>query len=106
MKRIALVNTLAAQIRSLNNSSRSESMRQAWAIIKTTPDAKLLVFFKLKSGETCRRVVSENWTRYQAPKGGTSTNKPGQMLFADLGKVCAGMPCIISTYQSQIQKFA
>lgn len=107
MKHITLVNVLAAQIRkSCSRLNRSESMKIAWLIVKTTPTAKLLVFVKKSTGTTERRVVAQNWFDFQAPVGGRSTNAAGQMLFADLGKWATGTNCIISTYQQNIVTLA
>ena len=107
MKHITLVNVLAAQIRkSCSLMNRSESMKMAWLIVKTTPTAKLLVFVKKSTGTTERRVVAQNWFDFQTPVGGRSTNAHGQMLFADLGKWAAGANCIISTYQQNIVTLA
>lgn len=102
MKNISKVNILAAQIRRATQATRSESMRQAWAIIRTTPDASILTFTKVNTGEIVTRVVSPSWAIFQAPKGGNSTVKPDQILFADLCKHAAGIPCIISTYTQNI----
>ena len=111
MKKISKVNILAAQIRRTTQATRSASMRQAWAIIRTTPDASILTFTKVNTGEIVTRVVSPSWASFQAPKGGRSTNKEGQVLFADLCKVATKDPnkvtnIIISTYQSNIVAIA
>lgn len=101
-KAISLVNTLAAQIRKSTGCNRSESMLKAWALIKATPDAKVLVFAKLRTGEVSKRIVSARWFDFYKTTGGTSRRKEGQLLFADLAKVVSGSNPIISTYQSQI----
>jgi len=100
---IAKVNTLAAQIRKAQpGTSRSESMRKAWAIIKATPTAQTLSFTKLDGTKTVR-VVAQNWFDFYQPVGGQSNVKPGQMLFADLCKVAIGENrIIISTYTQNI----
>ena len=100
---ISKVNTLAAQIRKAQpGTSRSDSMRKAWAIIKATPMAQTLSFTKL-DGSKAVRVVAQNWFDFQPPVGGQSNVKPGQILFADLCKVAIGSSrVIISTYQSNI----
>lgn len=102
--KISLVNTLAAQIRKSNGTNRSESMTQAWALINFTPDAQVLRFEKIaKPGVIEVRIVSPTWSMFYTPVGGTSTNKPGQLLFADLAKVALKIKNpIISTYQTQI----
>jgi len=106
MKNISKVNILAAQIRRATSATRSQSMRQAWAIIRATADASVLTFTKVKTGEICTRVVSPSWASFQAPVGGRSTNKEGQVLFADLCKHAAGVNCIISTYTHNIVALA
>lgn len=101
---LSKVNILAAQIRkATGNKSRSDSMRTAWGIIKTTPDAKVVTFFKMSTQTLETRVVLERLYDLQPPVGGHSNRKPGQILFADLGKWAAGKNCIISTYQENIR---
>ena len=109
MKKIALVNTLAAQIRRNDSSkNRSESMKQAYRILsyENCLTAQVLVFVKISTGTTERRVVCQEWQKIQPPVGGRSTNKPGQILFADLGKFAVGKNCIISTYTQNIVSLA
>lgn len=106
MKQISKVNILAAQIRATTPTKRSQSMKQAWAIIKATPDASILTFTKIKTGEQVTRVVSSNWGAFYTPKGNGTATKSDQVLFADLCKVAAGIPPIISTYQSNIVALA
>lgn len=108
VSKISLVNTLAAQIRHNDNTyNRSSSMQLAWLIIGKGQQQYRLLVFRKKSGEITRRVVSENWTYYQAPKGGKSTLKPNQKVFADLGKYLAGVEnCLISTFPENIIHFA
>ena len=106
---ISKVNTLAAQIRRNDSTkTRSSSMKIAWMIIsKGDADYKLLIFKKKSTGKITRRVVSEDWAFYQTPKGGKSNIKPGQKVFADLGKYIAGCPnCLISAYTDSIQFYA
>jgi hypothetical protein len=100
--KIQLVNMLAAQIRRINPAhNRSTSMKLAYATLRQIADAYAIQFTKL-SGQTERRVVCARWFDLQPPKGGKSNVKPGQILFADLGKYAAGSPnCIITTYQYQ-----
>lgn len=87
MKRIALVNTLAAQLRRADSTlTRSTSMKRAFATLDAVPSAKLLTFTKKGSTAVERRVVCENWAAVQAPKGGRSTISPLQKVFADLAK--------------------
>ena len=106
MKHISKVNILAAQIRqNANGTTRSQSMKQAWAIVLSTPTAQLITF-KNKSGEVTRRVVAQNWFDFYTPVGGRSTNKPDQILFADLAKWATGTPCIISTFSQNILALA
>ncbi len=102
MTNLGIINTLAAQIRKANGSNRSESMKSAYKILSTSPDAEVIAFKKMSTGTIERRVVSKNWSKYQAPVGGKSNVKEGQILFADLGKFAAGVRCIISTYQQNI----
>jgi len=102
--KLGLINTLAAQIRKINNSSRSESMKMAWAIVKSTEDAHLLTFTK-KDGTIARRVVSPTWSKFYTPKGGNSNKKEGQVIFADLAKFGTQQHCIISTFQNQIHQW-
>lgn len=106
MKNITKVNILAAQIRKANGTNRSQSMKQAWAIIISTPAASILTFTKKSNGTTVTRVVASNWQDFQPPVGGRSTNKPDQILFADLCKVAVGVPCIISTFSQNIVALA
>jgi hypothetical protein len=109
VSKISLVNTLAAQIRHNDNTyNRSTSMQMAWLIIgKGKQKYNLLVFRKKSDNKITRRVVSENWAYYQPPVGGKSNVKPGQKLFADLGKYLTGSPnCIISTFPENIVFYA
>lgn len=98
--KLSLVNMLAAQIRRIQpGQTRSTSMKLAYATLREIADAYAIQFTKL-SGVTERRVVCARWFDLQPPKGGVSNTKPGQVLFADLGKYAAGSSnCIISTYQ-------
>lgn len=113
MKRsLSLVNTLAAQLRRNNPetyTNRSNSMSAAYRLLAAFPEAQLLVFRKI-SGSVTRRVVLSDWSKVYTPKGGRSTNKPGQLLFADLGKVPGsqfeGPSPIISTYAQNIVSLA
>ena len=100
---ISKVNTLAAQIRkSQPGTTRSESMRKAWATIKAAPAAQTLSFTK-KDGTKTVRIVATNWFDFQPPVGGKSNVQPGQILFADLCKVAIGESrVIISTYTHNI----
>lgn len=107
--KISLVNTLSAQIRKTDPThTRSSAMQLAWLIIgKGQQTYHLIVFRKKGNGEITRRVVSENWTHYQEPKGGKSTLVPGQKIFADLGKYLGGATnCIISTFPENILFYA
>jgi len=90
---------LAAQIRKADNTlTRRDAMKTAWLIINKGNGEYTLVTFTKTDGTECRRVVSENWTKY-APPTGTGKPKPaGLELFADLGKFIGGQRCIISTY--------
>ena len=97
---IALVNTLAAQIRRYAGTNRSESMRAAWAIIKATPDAFLLRFYKKGETVITRRVVTTRRFDYTEPKGGAP--KPNQVIYADLAKHAAGLRCTISALTQNI----
>jgi hypothetical protein len=97
--------TLASQIIKTKNVSRSEAFKAAWQLIKQAGDAAVLTFQKV-SGEVTTRVVSSKWFEFHQATGGKSTNKPGQMIFADLCKVAVGLPCIISTFQQNIVAFA
>lgn len=107
MKQITKVNILAAQIRkAVPGTTRSKSMKQAWALVISTPDVSILTFTKKSNGSTVTRIVSKNWPAFQPPVGGRSTNAPGQILFADLCKVAVGVPCIISTFQQNIVALA
>ena len=100
MKKIVLVNTLAAQIRKHTGANRSVSMKQAWQIIKSTPSAQLLKFRKKGEDKITVRVVSSRWFDYSQPKGGTS--KPTLTVFADLSKVAVGTYPIISAITQNI----
>lgn len=109
---LSLVNTLAAQLRRNQPetyTNRSNSMQAAYRLLARFPGAQLLVFRKI-SGEVTRRVVLSDWSQVYTAKGGRSTNKPGQLLFADLGKVPAsnleGPSPIISTYAENILSLA
>lgn len=102
MKNISIVNMLAAKIRQKIGGNRSESMRKAWALVKAGKEVKVLVFKKLKTESIETRIVAKNWFDYQAPTGGKKTINDQQILFADLVKVAMHVPCIISTYASQI----
>lgn len=105
--KISLVNTLTAQlIRNGAAENRSQAMKQAWAVV-LKGGASLLIFRKKSTGEVTRRVVSENWTAYQAPKGGKSNLVAGQKVFADLAKFIAGEAnCIISAHKENIIFYA
>lgn len=97
--------TLANQITKTKNVSRSQAFKSAWQLIKKAGDAAVMTFKKV-SGEVTTRVVSNKWFEFHTATGGKSTNKPGQMIFADLCKVAVGLPCIISTFKQNIVAFA
>jgi hypothetical protein len=107
LSKIALVNTLTAQlIRNGAAQSRSQAMKSAWAVV-LKGGVSLLIFRKKSNGQITRRVVSENWTAYQAPKGGKSNLVAGQIVFADLAKFIAGEAnCIISAHRESIIFYA
>lgn len=106
MKKITLVNILAAQIRAAApGTNRSQSMKKAWAVILLRPGVGIMTFNK-KSGERTTRVVSEFWYEFQPPTGGRRTISDDQVLFADLCKVALGSPCIISTFPQNIVSLA
>jgi len=88
--------TLAHQIKPLF-ATFSEALKEAWKQAKA--DVIELIEFTKKSGETTKRIVSRNWTKYQAPTG-TGRSKPSKLnIFADLVKVAKGAKsCIISCY--------
>ena len=92
---------LAAQIKKVQNVTLSQAMSTAWKMVKTFTDLEVVTFKKV-SGEVCRRVVSRNWSKYQPPTGTGRPVKEGLVLVADMGKVAAGMNCIISMYQNNI----
>ena len=104
MKQISKVNILAAQYRAADKQvSRSESMTAAWKLIKENPTAEVITFQKVDGKTTTTRVISRNWTKFQAPKGGESKLKEGQFVAADLSKVLTGCPnCVISIYTKNI----
>lgn len=97
--------TLANQIAKNKNVSRSEAFKAAWQLIKQAGDAAVMTFKKV-SGEVTTRVVTSKWFEFHTATGGKSTNKPGQMIFADLCKVAVGLPCIISTFAENIVSLA
>lgn len=105
MALITKVNILACEIRKHTGTNRSESMKMAWTMVKATPDCELLVFNKV-DGTPAKRVVTKRWYDYhvtaQTNSGTTNTRANGQVLFADLAKVAANKPCIISTYPQNI----
>lgn len=105
--KMTLVNTLTFQL--LQNGgaqNRSQAMKQAWSVV-SKGGVSLLIFTKKSTGKVTRRVVSENWTAYQAPKGGKSNIVAGQMVFADLAKFLAGEAnCIISAHRESIIYYA
>lgn len=107
MKQIAKVNILAAQIRKAapGQYGRSESMKLAWSFVKQAEDAAVMTFTKL-DGEITTRVVTRYWFKFQAPAGGPSKTKEGQIVFADLCKAALGIRCVISTYQQNILSLA
>lgn len=92
---------LAAQIKKAQNISLSQAMSTAWKMVKTFTDLEV-VTFKTVSGIISRRVVSRNWSKYQPPTGTGRPVKEGLVLVADMGKVAAGINCIISMYQNNI----
>lgn len=99
---LAIVNTLAAKIRNASSMNRSESMKAAYTVLRQSPEAQTLIFKKL-DGKVEHRIVSKNWTKFQAPKGGRSNLACGQIVFADLCKVATGEAnCIISAYENRI----
>ena len=105
---LSLVNTLAAQLRAnepATYTNRSNSMKAAYRLLAAFPQAQALVFRKI-SGAVTRRVVLSDWSKVCTPKGGRSKNKPGQILFADLGKVEGSRSPIISTYSQNILSLA
>lgn len=101
---IAIVNTLAAQIRkNFKGTTRSASMKQAWEMILKNPEATVIRFKKKTTGEETTRVVSEKWYNFKTPAGGESKLKDGQKPYADLLKVVIGVTNpIISIYQNSI----
>lgn len=107
MKISVLVCTLAAQLRKNKSSyTQQDAMIRAWIIVKQErANLSLLTFTKI-DGTTTTRVVSENWSKYQAPKGTGKPVKEGLRLFADMGKHFVGQPCIISTYAENIVRLA
>lgn len=82
-------------------STFSEALKTAWSIAKE--EALEVIQFQKKSGEQTKRVVSRNWSNYQASKG-TGRRKPiGLTLFADMAKVAKGIRnCIISAYEYMV----
>ena len=92
---------LAAQIKKAQDVSLSQAMSTAWKMVKTFTDMEVVTFKKV-SGDICRRVVSKNWAKYQPPTGTGRPVKEGLVLVADMGKVAAGVNCIISMYQNNI----
>lgn len=101
MKRISKVNILAAQIMKASNSSRSDAMRTAWKLSATTNIQ--VVTFRKKDNSLTTRVVSKEWTKFQAPRGGESKTAANQVIFADLVKYATGETnVIISTFTDKI----
>ena len=92
---------LAAQIKKAQKVSLSQAMATAWKMVKTFTDLEVVTFKKV-SCDICRRVVSRNWDKYQPPAGTGRPIKEGLILVADMGKVAAGINCIISMYQNNI----
>lgn len=91
--------TFANQLKKLNPSlSMSDCFRYAWDYLRHHKDA-LLLTFKTVKGEIKKRLVSSDWSKFQAPTGNGRAKKEGLHLFADLAKFETGLPCLISTYQ-------
>jgi hypothetical protein len=95
--------TLAAAIRKNEpTNSQSHALQIAWRIVKKSKQDIAMLTFRKNDGTVCRRVVSENWTKYCPPAGSGKTKPAGMRLFADLAKFLAGNDrCIISTYNVQ-----
>lgn len=107
MKKSTLACTLAAQLRKNKPSyTQQDAMVRAWIIVKQELNDLSLLTFKKIDGTVTTRVVSANWSKYQAPKGTGKPVKEGLRLFADMGKHFVGQPCIISTYQANIIRLA
>ncbi len=101
MKKNVLAFTLAAQIRRLDPiNTRRMALTLAWKIVNSYTDLALLQFTKV-DGTVCRRVVSADWSKYEAPKGTGRPVKPGLHLFADIAKFLVAKPCIISAYENK-----
>jgi hypothetical protein len=105
MKRISKVNILAAQIMKASKAGRSEAMRTAWKLSGQT-DIQVVTFRK-KDNSITTRVVSKEWTKFQAPRGGDSKSLTNQVIFADLVKYATGETnVIISTFTDKILSLA
>lgn len=76
----------------------SDAMKMAWVMVKAQPELTY-VTFKTVKGEIKHRVVMTNWSTMIKIKGTGRPSKPGQVLFADVAKYIADIPCIISTYE-------
>ena len=101
MKRISKVNILAAQIMKASSTTRSDAMRTAWKLSATTNIQ--VVTFRKKDNSVTTRVVSKEWTKFQAPRGGESKAVANQVIFADLVKYATGETnVIISTFTDRI----
>lgn len=106
MKKSVLACTLAAAILRLDPiNTRRMAMTLAWEIVNKYSDLAVLEFNKV-DGTFCRRVVSADWSKYQAPKGTGKPVKDGLCLFADIAKYLLAKPCIISTYKQNIVRLA
>jgi len=107
---ISKIAVLAGQIlrHSKGDRTRSESMKLANLLVRSSPEQYCLVeFAKVKTGKMVKRVVmSDSYENYYENKGTGRKPKEGQVLFACAARFHVGAKnVIISTYYDNIKNF-
>ena len=100
---MSALNRLAWAVVKAEGSTWAEAFGRAWATMRDAQakGASLeLVTFEKKDGSTTTRVVTSDWPKFSAPRGGSP--RPDYLrVVADLAKVATGKQPVISYYRDK-----
>lgn len=92
---------LAHQMCKIQQMPFCDSLRIAWRVILT--GAYNMVSFVKNNGEETTRIISKDWTKFQAPKNSGQKMPNSLIIMVDLAKYLSNEPTfLISAHKEKI----